>query len=146
MLDEATLSRLKIELASGEYPGLASVYLFGSEAEGRAHRESDIDLAVLLDPALPGGADARFEVRLRLIGRIEPLLAGRPLDLMILNDCPPLFARRLIGKAGDSSAPGRRSTTPSSGTFSSWPPTWSLGCAGCGSSSWRNCDAHEPPC
>ena len=96
MLDEATLSRLKIELASGEYPGLASVYLFGSEAEGRAHRESDIDLAVLLDPALPGGADARFEVRLRLIGRIEPLLAGRPLDLVILKDCPPLFARRII--------------------------------------------------
>lgn len=76
MLDEATLSRLKNEMASAEYPGLASAYLFGSEAGGHAHRESDIDLAVLLDPALPGGPDARFELRLRPIGRIEPLLAA----------------------------------------------------------------------
>lgn len=96
MLDDATLSRLELELTSGEYPGLASVYLFGSEAECRSHAESDIDLAVLLDPALPGGSGARFEMRHRLIGRIEPHLAGRPLDLVILNDCPPLFARRIV--------------------------------------------------
>ncbi len=96
MLDDATLARLTVELASGEYPELASLYLFGSQAEGRGHRESDVDLAVLLDPALPGGSDARFELRLRLIGRLEPLLAGRPLDLVVLNDCPPLFARRIV--------------------------------------------------
>lgn len=29
--------------------GLVSAYLFGSVASGRAHRDSDVDLAVLLD-------------------------------------------------------------------------------------------------
>ena len=47
-------------------PGLVSPYLFGSHAEGRSHRESDIDVAVLLRHAAHPTARERFEVRLRL--------------------------------------------------------------------------------
>jgi hypothetical protein len=35
----------------GKYPGIQAVYLFGSSASGRAHAESDLDLAVLADDA-----------------------------------------------------------------------------------------------
>lgn len=75
---------------------VTSAYLFGSEAEGRAHRESDVDLGVLLprnrfpDPAL------RFEHRLGLSSRLAAGLGGRNLDLVVLNDAPPLFARHIV--------------------------------------------------
>ena len=36
--------------------GVAAVYLFGSHAEGRAHRDSDVDVGVLLDPTRPATA------------------------------------------------------------------------------------------
>ncbi len=32
-----------------QYPEIRAVYLFGSRASGRVHRESDLDLAVLHD-------------------------------------------------------------------------------------------------
>jgi predicted nucleotidyltransferase len=44
--------------------GLVSVYLFGSHAEGRAHRDSDLDVGVLLDPRSCGSRKDRFEARI----------------------------------------------------------------------------------
>src|SRR5438445_8007932 len=43
---EALLAAFFVKL---DDPGVISAYLFGSHAEERAHRESDIDVAVLLD-------------------------------------------------------------------------------------------------
>ena len=75
--------------------GLASAYLFGSVASGRAHRESDLDLAVLLAwTKYPTAAD-RFELRLRLLGRLQKV-SGRTIDLVILNDAPPHLARHIM--------------------------------------------------
>ncbi len=75
--------------------GIVSAYLFGSVAEGRAHRESDVDLGVLLArSAFPTSAD-RFEARLYLAGRLRALLR-RDADVVILNDCPPQLARRIL--------------------------------------------------
>jgi hypothetical protein len=45
----ARLSRL---FQATQSPGMISVYLFGSHAEHRAHRESDVDVGVLLDRAV----------------------------------------------------------------------------------------------
>ena len=76
-------------------PGVVSAYLFGSAAAGREHRESDVDLAVLLDrQVLPHAAD-RFELRLRLGGQL-PGIAGREVDVVILNDAPPQLVRRIM--------------------------------------------------
>ena len=50
--------------------GVAAVYLFGSHAAGRAHRESDVDLGVLLRWEAKPGRDDRFEVKLRLLGEL----------------------------------------------------------------------------
>lgn len=75
--------------------GVASAYLFGSMATGRAHRESDVDLGVLLDRQLHAGAADRFEARLRLIERLQSA-TGHLVDLVVLNDAPPQLARHIM--------------------------------------------------
>jgi len=50
---------------AAEFSGIVSVYLFGSHAEGRAHRESDVDLGVLLRYETHDTARNRFEERVR---------------------------------------------------------------------------------
>ncbi|OLC52258.1 MAG: hypothetical protein AUH43_00485 [Acidobacteria bacterium 13_1_40CM_65_14] len=76
--------------------GVTAAYLFGSHAEGRAHRESDIDVAVLLDRARYPDEPSRFEVRLRLIGALGGALKSNHVDLVVLNDAPPSLARAII--------------------------------------------------
>ncbi len=77
-------------------PGVLSVYLFGSHATGTAHAESDVDIAVLLERgAYPTERD-RFEARVRLTAEIIARLHQNEIDVVILNDAPPLFARRIV--------------------------------------------------
>ena len=76
--------------------GVAVVYLFGSHAAGRAHRESDVDLGVLLRwDAMPDRRD-RFAVRLRLAGELGRLASPGAPDVVILNDAPPLLGRHVV--------------------------------------------------
>lgn len=72
-----------------------SVYLFGSYRLGRAHRQSDVDLGVLLRHSQYPTARERFEARLRLLAQLQPAV-GREVDLVVLNDAPPLLARRIV--------------------------------------------------
>ncbi len=77
-------------------PGIVSAYLFGSHAEGRAHRDSDVDIGVLLDAALYPRRGQRFEVRVRLTSELIAGLRTNAVDVVILNDAPPLFGRRIV--------------------------------------------------
>jgi predicted nucleotidyltransferase len=74
---------------------LASAYLFGSVPEGRAHRESDVDVGVLLEWASHPTRAERFEAGIRLAGRLQAAV-GRPVDLVVLNDAPPLLGRHVV--------------------------------------------------
>jgi uncharacterized protein len=76
--------------------GVVSVYLFGSVAAGRAHRQSDVDVAVLLDPAAYPSPAARFEVRLDLTAVAVSALRRNDVDVLILNDTPPHLARDIV--------------------------------------------------
>lgn len=76
--------------------GVAAVYLFGSHAAGRAHRESDVDLGVLLRWDAQPERDDRFAVKLRLIGELGSVVAPAAADVVILNDAPPLLGRHVI--------------------------------------------------
>lgn len=76
--------------------GLQAAYLFGSHGEGRAHRESDVDVAVLLDPAVHADAEARFQERVRLSAWLVAELGTNLVDVVILNELPPTFARRIV--------------------------------------------------
>jgi predicted nucleotidyltransferase len=76
--------------------GVLSAYLFGSHASGKAHRESDVDVAVLLDWKVFPDARSRFEQRLLLPGRLSTAAGHGNVDVVILNDAPPHFARRIV--------------------------------------------------
>ena len=91
--DEATVTAT---LATRPIRGLVAAWLFGSAASGRLHAESDVDVGVLLDwQALPTEAD-RFEARLGLSGDLSAALGDRIVDVVVLNDVSPLFARRVV--------------------------------------------------
>lgn len=97
--------RLRTVFGQGDVPGVAAVYLHGSAARGAQHRESDVDVAVLLDrSAYPSRLD-RTALRVRLSSRLVDGLAWNDVDLVVLNDLPPLFARSIV-------AHGRRLLTP----------------------------------
>jgi predicted nucleotidyltransferase len=88
------IDALAAALGGGAVPGIVSAYLFGSEAEERAHRDSDLDVGVLLRHDEQPTAGERFEARLRLVAALGAAV-GREVDVVILNDAPPLFARRI---------------------------------------------------
>jgi predicted nucleotidyltransferase len=83
------------EALGGRTRGLISAYLFGSVAEGRAHRESDVDVGILLDRRIHPNTADRFEEKLRLIGSLRAALQ-RDVDVVILNDAPPQLARHIM--------------------------------------------------
>lgn len=89
-------ARLTRSVRQAPPAGVVSIYLFGSQAEGRAHRESDVDVAVLLDFDVYPTARERFEERLLLSSRFAAGLGGLTADVVILNDCPPGLARRVV--------------------------------------------------
>jgi predicted nucleotidyltransferase len=90
--------RLTRALAGPRGAGVASAYLFGSHAEGRPHRESDVDVGVLFDRrALPNARD-RFEAALRLSAGLQAALGTRLVDLVVLNDAPPGLGRAIVSR------------------------------------------------
>lgn len=76
--------------------GAVAAYAFGSVPEGRAHGESDLDLAVLLDWNVYPDRRARGNRQVALISALIGALALNEIDLIILNDAPPLLARRIV--------------------------------------------------
>ena len=69
-------------------------YLFGSQATGCTHAESDVDIAVLLAASLT--ADERFTVRLMLIGALSHLFGTDHVDVVVLNESSPLLAYEVL--------------------------------------------------
>jgi predicted nucleotidyltransferase len=79
----------------GGLRGVVSIYLFGSHAEHRAHRESDVDVGVLLDRDVFVDARSRFEARLIFSTRFQAAVATA-VDVVILQDAPPLLGRHVV--------------------------------------------------
>ncbi len=63
---------------------IVAAYLYGSYATNRAFQQSDIDIALLLEP------DAKFSLHkiLELAAEVEKVTSLRPIDLRILNEMP----------------------------------------------------------
>jgi len=57
----------------------------GSQTQTRSHRESDVDVAVLLARRVFGTNRERFEERLRLISAVGSALGRNDVDLVSLN-------------------------------------------------------------
>ena len=69
-------------------------YLFGSHAVGRVGPNSDCDIAVLIERSLTRQERGRW--RLELIGRLIDFYRSDAIDLVVLNDAPPLLRFEVI--------------------------------------------------
>ena len=78
------------------HPGIQAAYIFGSVAQGRARPDSDLDIAVLLDRPIPDARALRY--RLKLAGDLGAALHRNDVQLVILNDAPPLLAHRVLSR------------------------------------------------
>ncbi len=95
-MQKQELSALNRFFTRGSHPEVTSVYLFGSHAEGRAHHQSDVDLGVLLDMDRMPTARERFDARVMLGSELSSVLGENQIDLLILNDIPPLLGRKIV--------------------------------------------------
>lgn len=76
--------------------GAVSAYLFGSEAKGQAHRESDVDVGVIFDrDALPGRA-GRAEAAERLAAELIGTLHRNEVQVVSLIDVSPELASAAV--------------------------------------------------
>jgi uncharacterized protein len=97
---ELDLDRLAAGL--GRHGEVTAAYLFGSHARAQAHRESDIDVAVLLRwEDFPSAGDPErgpklLDLRLRLIADLAAATGSDRLDLVLMNEAPPLLNRAIL--------------------------------------------------
>ena len=87
MISEVQLAR--IEAVLDGIGGLDALWVFGSEASGRATATSDVDLAALF--ASPPSPETLAEARVQL----EDIL-GRPVDLIELEAASPVLAMQAL--------------------------------------------------
>jgi hypothetical protein len=73
---------------------VAFAYLFGSQARNDMGPLSDIDIAVCFDETIP--SEARFDRRLEVLGELTDLFKTDDVDLVVLNDAPPLLTHRIL--------------------------------------------------
>lgn len=86
------IDRLERLLRLATPPALDAAWVFGSHAAGRAHRESDLDVGVLLGRDRLPTADARFAEGVRLAAWLMAELRLPLVDVVVLNDAPPGLA------------------------------------------------------
>ena len=75
---------------------IQAAYVFGSVATGRSRPDSDVDVAVLL--ARPLRADRRLSYRLKLMSDLGSALGRSDIEVVVLNEAPPLLAHRVLSK------------------------------------------------
>lgn len=93
---DEVLEKSRRHFAERPHRNVVSAYLFGSHAEGRDHRESDVDVAVLLDREMAPAARQRFDRRVELGSELIQALGTPRVDVLVLNDAPPLLARKIV--------------------------------------------------
>lgn len=90
-LDEAALERLGRAL---DREGVVAGSLIGSQARGNPSPLSDVDIAVWCDPKLD--SRGRFNLQLSISGEAGRVLGTDEIDVILLNDAPPLMRQRAI--------------------------------------------------
>ena len=92
-MDAASAVKRLRRAFKGRERGVAAVYLFGSVARGESHAGSDLDIAVVLEPAPERGT---YEsLRLDLRAELESEL-GQEIDFVVLNHAPPDLTHRVL--------------------------------------------------
>ncbi len=75
-------------------PDVLEAYLFGSQARGAARADSDVDVAVYLDPATD--IDVGFGVDAAIGADLMRALARNDVDVVLLNRADPVLYERVL--------------------------------------------------
>lgn len=94
-LDASSFERAVARCLS-RHRDIQAAYIFGSAATGRVRRDSDVDVAVLLARPRRGGRSLSH--RLRLMADLSAALRRNDVEVVVLNEAPPLLAHRVLSK------------------------------------------------
>jgi uncharacterized protein len=84
----------KLEALFAAQTDVQVAYLFGSQAKGKAHAHSDLDVAVLLE-GQPDGAMCT-QRRLDVIGDLMSLLHTNDVDVVVLNQADLVLRHQVV--------------------------------------------------
>jgi uncharacterized protein len=93
-IDDDALRRLSEAL---DKDGVVAAMLIGSQARGEAGPLSDVDIAVWHEPEMD--RKQSWDLQLALIGAAQDALKTNEVDLVMLNQAPPLLQHRAIRDA-----------------------------------------------
>lgn len=92
--DDLDVLGRKLAEILGPRPEVLEAYIFGSVARGRPQAHSDLDVAVFVDSvAAPSG---RFGYRAELTTELMTGLGTNDVDVVVLNNAPPLLYHRVL--------------------------------------------------
>ncbi len=74
-------------------PEIILAYLFGSVAEDKVHKFSDVDVAIYVKDLTKS---KEFDYKLNLIGELNTCLQSDYVDLVIMNFSPPTLLHRIL--------------------------------------------------
>ncbi len=76
--------------------GVLSLYLYAGGGDVGTPRDSDLDVAVLLDPAFYPDRKSRSQLRLTLASDLIHALRDNHVDLVVLNDSPAGLGKKIV--------------------------------------------------
>jgi predicted nucleotidyltransferase len=111
MIDASLLAKLRAHLAPRTE--VLEAYLFGSAATGSTQPHSDVDVAVYLSDPRP--LPSRFGYAADLTTDLMRALGTDRVDVVILNEAPPLLYHRVLRDGARILARDLRATTTREG-------------------------------
>ena len=87
---------LLFHLEKGAPEGVLSLYLYSDGGDAGTARDSDLDVAVLVDPDLFPTRKARSQLRTSLSSELISALRDHHVDVVILNDAPNALGRKIV--------------------------------------------------
>jgi uncharacterized protein YutE (UPF0331/DUF86 family) len=83
-------------LEKGAPEGVLSLYLYAEGGDAGSQRDSDLDVAVLLDTGVFPDRKSRSQLRLSLASDLIHALRDNHVDVVILNDAPSSLGKKIV--------------------------------------------------
>lgn len=91
----SSIKRAVVQCVSGRRE-IQAAYVFGSVAAGRVRADSDVDIAVLVDRRVRPAHMLKYQ--LKLMADLGSALHRSDVEVVILNEAPPLLAHRILSQ------------------------------------------------